>query len=771
MSVAPVSRELVGREPVLHALERALRTDSRVTLIGPPGVGKSALAEIATRSWRSDRTLIRVRAPRRRQHDFVSDVLHAAGLGQLDHEGQWPDALLGKLDQTGTLLWIDGAEAARDTVASAVRELTELTSVHCLITSRVRLDCAGERVISVSPLASPDAVRMLRTELQRRAPGHEIDTSDAEALVRKLGGLPLAIELAVARLATLGVATLLSTTSSLDHDIVGELLESSWRLLTAPARQALAILSVFRGGFDLGAASALLGADARRELQALVAASLVMFDPRAARFELLEPVRADAERRAREWGIDARAARLHAAHFSAHARASSDDAACWSKLALDRDNLRAAFATLLIDDEPAAQGRLELAHLARALDMILVTAGHAAEHREMLELTMQKLDTGELRPQRAALALSLGRFHALRGRHAVAEAAFRDAASWSSRPGDVGWAQALSAFSLRALHRFDDAWAQASAALEAAARSDDPRLACMAQQSLGLIALERADYSMAFRAFERGLAGALLHDSPRLAAIARANLGTAELRIGNLEAASALLADARASFLAIGDRFHVARVQTDEARIAIARGLFDEAETLLEQALACSIEHADHPIESEARLLLARVAHARGDLRDARIQLERARLVALRTDDRSLHQRLEQTSALVQPGPDATSIQIAHGGEWAVIGDRFIDLRRRGPLRKLLLALAEHRCAPSPARGLSALSLVEAGWPGERPLGDSGLARVYMAIRRLRALGLGELLQTNDEGYGLDTNVTIRWVEVTAPQSARSVVR
>jgi hypothetical protein len=100
-------------------------------------------------------------------------------------------------------------------------------------------------------------------------------------------------------------------------------------------------------------------------------------------------------------------------------------------------------------------------------------------------------------------------------------------------------------------------------------------------------------------------------------------------------------------------------------------------------------------------------------------------------------------------------ILLGHDGEWLETpnGMRH-SLGRRRPLRRLLLALARAHAAGAPA--LSVDDLLEAGWPGERPLPEAGSNRVWVAISTLRKLGLGESLQRWDGGYRLDPAVPCR---------------
>jgi hypothetical protein len=121
----------------------------------------------------------------------------------------------------------------------------------------------------------------------------------------------------------------------------------------------------------------------------------------------------------------------------------------------------------------------------------------------------------------------------------------------------------------------------------------------------------------------------------------------------------------------------------------------------------------------------------------------------------------EKLAALDDPGassgePSRIVLALSRDGRAFEIGGRVVEFGRRGPLRRLLVALAEQRDS-APGRALTVAELREAGWPGEKMRPESGASRVYMTIKRLRALGLEAALQTSDKGYSLDLRVEVRW--------------
>lgn len=111
-------------------------------------------------------------------------------------------------------------------------------------------------------------------------------------------------------------------------------------------------------------------------------------------------------------------------------------------------------------------------------------------------------------------------------------------------------------------------------------------------------------------------------------------------------------------------------------------------------------------------------------------------------------------------GPaSAMTLAVARDGRRFIPpGEEEVDFSRRGPLRKIIVALAEAR-EESMGEGLSADDVLEAGWPGDIVTPDAGAARVYSAIRTLRANGLEDVLLTQDDGYLFDPDVAILWLD------------
>ncbi|WP_030970604.1 AfsR/SARP family transcriptional regulator [Streptomyces sp. NRRL S-1824] len=355
----------VGREADIEALRDDLAQARLVTLLGPGGAGKTRLsqeaAESAGLSW--------------------PDGVWLAELAPVDDPEAVPEAVLTALGARETVLRGAGAEELRAAERGAGDPLVRLTEhcsrrrmlllldncehviaaaaaladhllVHCpdltvLATSREPLGVPGEFVRPVDPLPDPMALRLLADRGAAAKPGFRIDTDDETAaaaaeICRRLDGLPLAIELAAARLRMLSprqiadrlddrfrLLTSGSRTVLPRQQTLRAVVDWSWDLLDAPERAVLRRLSVFAGGCTLAAAEAVCAdrpQDAREVagvLGSLVDKSLVVAAPADGgemRYRLLETVGEYAAERLDESGERANVEQRHLVYFRELAR-------------------------------------------------------------------------------------------------------------------------------------------------------------------------------------------------------------------------------------------------------------------------------------------------------------------------------------------------------------------------------------------------------------------------------------------------------------------
>jgi predicted ATPase/DNA-binding SARP family transcriptional activator len=378
----------VGRDVEVAALVDAARSARLVTVVGPGGAGKTRLAQHAAPLVADRRVgaeawfvpLVGVTDP-----GLVADAVAAALGVRAGEGGSALDVLRTMVRTREMLLVVDNAEHVLDAAAELVDELLDAgPRLVVLVTSRHPLDLTGEHVLRLGPLPvepdpevpgrPSDAARLFRERADAARPGWD-DGPDADTLVddacRRLDGVALGIELAAARLRSMGLPALVERlASSLEvvsggrrrpprHRTLAATLAWSMDLLDADVARLHERLSAFVGGFDRAGAAALAGGvpdvvldDLLREL---VEASLLETstdEDGGLRFRQLEPVRQDAAARLAARGDTAEVDALHADHVVALARTAvphldGDDQARWSRrLTRETDDVHHALATL-----------------------------------------------------------------------------------------------------------------------------------------------------------------------------------------------------------------------------------------------------------------------------------------------------------------------------------------------------------------------------------------------------------------------------------------
>src|SRR5918992_4661072 len=267
----------VGRDRELELLTRGLSTSRLVTLVGPGGVGKTRLALRAAHRLRRafpDGTWVVDLAALRDPRLLAQHV--AAALDLRDESGRWLVATLSDyLSRRPLLLLSDNCEHLIDACAALARSLLLAGSeLRILATSREPLGITGESLIQVPPLdADGHGLRLFTDRAWAVRPDFQLtDVSRPMAveLCRRLDGIPLAIELAAARMRGLALEdvvqrlddrfTLLSTgdrSGPARHQTLQAVLDWSHDLLTPDQRVLWRRLAVFAGGFDAVAAQAI----------------------------------------------------------------------------------------------------------------------------------------------------------------------------------------------------------------------------------------------------------------------------------------------------------------------------------------------------------------------------------------------------------------------------------------------------------------------------------------------------------------------------------
>jgi predicted ATPase len=364
---------LIGRESELDGVQAAVKVQRLVTLTGVGGVGKTRLAvEVAARLadefpdgvWFFDLAAVADPAA-------VPDAV-AAVLGITQQPGKSvaesvADALEGRV----RLLVFDNCEHLLDAAADLVEAILDASAtVKVLATSREGLRLADEQLWPVPSLDADAAVDLFIERAHRVAPAFVADDASAVAeICRRLDGIPLAIELAASRMASMTASEvrdhldqrfrlLVGSRRGLErHQTLRHAVAWSYDHLDDAEKRLLQQCSVFAGGFDAQSACAVAGSDhpddlaVRDLLDALVRKSLLVADRSSGRtrFSMLETIRQFAEEQLVASGA---AAEIRAAHSRYFARREADIMSLWDSprqreayewFAIELANLRTAF--------------------------------------------------------------------------------------------------------------------------------------------------------------------------------------------------------------------------------------------------------------------------------------------------------------------------------------------------------------------------------------------------------------------------------------------
>jgi predicted ATPase/DNA-binding SARP family transcriptional activator len=631
----------VGREDDLGGIAALLHEHRLVTLTGPPGVGKSRLAVETARSLEDelpDGTWLVDFARAGDADDAVRLLAHA-----VDVRGSDPLArVTSRLRAAEALVVLDACEhvlAEAGRIASTL--LAECPRVRIVATSREALHVASEARFPLAPLEGA-AVELFLERARAARPGFE---PDAEALAfaaeiaRRVDGLPLAIELAAARVNVLGLGELVSIlegraallrdspASDPDRGALQGLVEWSYDLLHGDEKTLLQQLAVHRGGASLASLVALAAGHGLNEstvaylVAALVDKSIVSasFTGGSARYDMLDTVREYVLERLGESGGLGAARSAHAGYFAALA----DEARVelrgpewlrWQRrLELENDNLWAALTYARDAPDPAVAIRLG------TLGWYFALADRISEGRRFLELALAATDDDaplELRiEQLADLCYIATEEFDLDPALAVGERAVALAAP--AAPWQRGFAQLMLSLAL----------GQSGDLERAAAMADD---AAAAFEEAG------DDWGIAASSLIRAIGAAHAGDVSTVTATAsvarrhseavgydafRAPVLLLEAWAAETRGEDAAAADAYRRAFELADRIgfgdHAAFALVRLGAIALANGDLRKAEELQLQALATAEEAQATLVAAQARVQLARIAAASGNAEEA----------------------------------------------------------------------------------------------------------------------------------------------------------
>jgi predicted ATPase len=669
-NIPPDPGGFIGRERETQRLDEVLAAGERaITIVGAGGIGKSRLATRWARAHADDvpgGAWIVELVDARELTSACAAVARALDLPPPSGSDPAEELAASVGDLEPPLLVLDECEHLPELPSIAARILARAPEAVLVATSRARLKLPSEIVLELPPLgvegaADSEAVRFLVDRMQRRVSGYEPSAAELGALARiveRLDGIPLALELAAARLPVLGASNLAARLArglealgtndgsvAARHRTLQAAIEWSWALLSDEDRRALAVVSAFAGGFDAPAAEALLGADALARIEALVDQSLIAIQRRdgAPRMRCYETIRSFAVDRLAERPDAIDVEHAHARHYVERCEALArevdghDGVRARAELVLEAPNLAAAIERLL-GAQKRPRDTASLAHRgALALDRALALSGMLDREIAMLGSV---LETFARAPRSLSARVHLARANPRRIRGDGAGAIddldrALDLARTEQDRAFVGEVFNVRARALISLARLttEDPGPMLEEAL-AIAREIGSR----AQEAHALNSLGVRDYE----AERRDRARERVVESLRMfrevgdaswTVISACQVGIMDLEADRIDDAARAFDEGARAAERIGDWNPLAMTIQGRGWVAHARGDLVEAAKAYEEVLALYRRLAARRFEGIILSYLGLVDRERGDVHSALTALEEARSLLTRSGD------------------------------------------------------------------------------------------------------------------------------------------
>lgn len=650
---------LIGRETDVDEIKALITKHRLVTLLGSGGVGKTRLAlqvaaDLIDRYpdgvWFADL------APISDPELVASVVAQALGISQAQ-DRRVDEAVVERLKRKKLILVLDNCEHLVESASRLSEAIVRgCAGVSVLATSRQALGIDGEVVHRLPSLAVPSDLAGMQagqahqygaiTLFVERASAADSrfsltdDTAPVVAdICRRLDGIPLAIELAAARVKVLTIPNLAKRLDDRFKLLTGgnrtalprqktlmALIDWSYDLLTKNEQTLLTRVAIFAGGFGLDAAATICADGTVDELEildllsSLTDKSLIVADTlgEEERYRLLESTRAYSLAKLQDTGERERLAASHAAYFKRLAEFADEThlslPSPWplAHLEVERDNFRAALDWSITDEHDVPLG----AAVAGSLERLWTTGGLMAEGRYWIGRAQARLDESTNPKEAARLWLALAAIVHAKPKY---DCATRALALFEklSEPRRAAWSRFHAAFALHQMGRIEEAERECDRALAVSRDCGNARCiaACLNLQGL-FYRSPGHDSAEARGVFAQALEIFKSLEDEGGAAVVLGNIAELDFYEGDLSGATAMAEEARDITLGTHNMFYLALSNTNLAAYRIASGDYDAAVAAAREGLKCALQE-QHALGIAIVLQhFAYLAAIRGDVRD-----------------------------------------------------------------------------------------------------------------------------------------------------------
>jgi predicted ATPase/DNA-binding CsgD family transcriptional regulator len=681
---------LIGREPEVMDVSTLLqRPDVRlVTLTGTGGIGKTRLSlEVGAELVPAFREGVHF-VPLASINDatlVIPAIAHTLGLQHRYAERQQPLAehmeyLKTFLQEKQSLLLLDNFEQVVDAAPAIAELLAACPRLKILVTSRAALHLSGEHEFPVPPLALPDGTSLLPIHeltqyaaialfLQRAMaikPDFDVTTANLQTIAmicRRLDGLPLAIELAAARIKLLPPQALLQRlihplnvltagrqNAPERHQTLRNTIAWSYHLLNAVEQQLFRRVSVFVGSCSLEAIEALYSSYPDRTMLVLDGVSSLIDKSLLRQIEqgdeprivMLETIREYALEMLDANGEERLSRHAHAVYYMTLAEESERElvgprqAAWLERLEQEHDNLRAALDWSLQQDEGTneTQRRMEIAlRLVGALRRFWQMHGHLNEGQTFTEKALSASEGIQVSAHARAKALiAAGTLASIQNDYDRTEAYCRESLLLFQELGDQqGTALSLYLLSVVPMMKGNNVAARSltEEALTLFREMGDKERIAWSLSTLGLLDTQEEKYANARAHYEESLAIHRKLSNKR--GIAASLLRLAQLflvSLGDQAALRTLLDEGLALYNELGEREGIANVHSLSGQLAFRQGDISSARTQIEKSILLYREIGQRRTLAESLAILARIVLSQGERTEARVLYDESREIA-----------------------------------------------------------------------------------------------------------------------------------------------